>query len=225
MTKIIQLLFSLLFLINMQKVNAQTLNWASVGNSKHIANVNFGFDYSVSYGIGYGYKLKTKLPIVLNGNFSKPAGKNQLDDFKTKIGGQIKLYSLNKFQFSTAIFGIYRRYGNSSVRLQNFGSEMTGVIGYYKPKWFVAGEFGFDKAIVTHSKHSKEYKDNTYSEIKDGWYEPATGGNFNYGIQTGFSFSRSDITLKGGYLITQDFRTKPTLPLYLQLGYNLRMRE
>jgi hypothetical protein len=223
MTKLIQILFALLFLFTLQQVKAQTLNWASLDNTKHIANVNLGIDYSVSYGIGYGYKLNTKLPIVLNVHFSKPAGENQLDDFKTKIGGQTRFYTINNFHFSASVYGIYRRYENSSVRMQNFGSEMTGIIGYYKPKWFVAGEFGFDKAIVTHFKHSQEYKDNVYSEVIDGWYQPSTGGNFSCGLQTGISFKRSDITLKGGYLNTQDFKSTPTLPLYFQLGYNYKI--
>ena len=31
---------------------------------------------------------------------------------------------------------------------------MGVTAGYYQRKWFVAGEAGFDKAIVTHFKHS-----------------------------------------------------------------------
>ena len=59
-----------------------------------------------------------------------------------------------------------------------------------------------------------------FPQVKDGWYEPATGGNFHYGLQTGLSFAKSDITLKVGKVVQQDFETDPTMPLYLQLGYN-----
>ncbi len=99
---------------------------------------------------------------------------------------------------------------------------MTGVIGYYKPKWFVAGEVGFDKAIVTHFKHSENFI-NDFPNTQDGWYEPSTGGNFHYGIQTGYSFKNSDLTLTIGNFITQDFKTTPLIPYYFKLGYNYRI--
>ena len=45
-----------------------------------------------------------------------------------------------------------------STGLLNFGSDMSGIIGYYRAHFFVAGEAGFDKAIVTHFKHSENTK-------------------------------------------------------------------
>jgi len=205
------------------KVNAQIINWNTVGNTKHILNANFGLDYSLSYGIGYGYKLNTKLPLIINANFSMPSGEKLFDDFKTKIGGQILLLNTSNFRGAVAIQGIYRRHETELVRLQNFGSEMKGTFGYYKSKWFVAAEVGFDKAIVTHFKHSQEFRENVYAEVVDGWYEPGTGGNFSYGLQTGYSFKKTDVTLNLGKMISQDFKTAPLLPFYLNLGFNYRL--
>lgn len=203
---------------------SQNINWASLkSNQTHIVHINAGWDYGLVYGLSYSHQIKSKMPVLLLVSYSFPSGGKLFDDFKTKIGGQVRLYSINNFQFSASIHGIYRRYENPLVRLQNFGSEMTGVIGYYKPKWFVAGEVGFDKAIITHFKHSQIFKDNVYANVKDGWYEPATGGNFNYGIQTGYSFKHSDITFNIGKLMTQDFKTTPLIPYYLQVGYNYKI--
>jgi hypothetical protein len=203
---------------------SQSLNWVSLkSKQKHIVHINAGWDYGLVYGTGYSYQLKSKMPILINASFSFPSGSKLVDDFKTKIGGQVRLYRIHNFQFSASIHGVYRRYENPLIRLQNFGSEMTAVIGYYKPKWFLAGEVGFDKAIVTHFKHSQSFKDNVYANVKDGWYEPATGGNFVYGIQTGYSFKQSDITFKIGKVLTQDFKTTPLIPYYLQLGYNIKI--
>jgi hypothetical protein len=98
---------------------------------------------------------------------------------------------------------------------------MSGVAGYYRPRWFVSGEAGFDKAIVTHFKHSEAYK-NQYPHVINGWYEPATGGNFYYGLQTGVSFRKHDLYLRAGKILSQDFKTPPTLPLYAQIGYNIK---
>lgn len=203
---------------------SQNINWGNLKNEqRHIVHIGMGWDYALVYGVGYGYQLNSKIPVVLNASYSFPSGGKLFDDFKTKIGGQAMLYRSNNFQFSASVHAIYRRYENPLVCLQNFGSEMTGHIGYYKSKWFVAGEVGFDKAIATHFKHSASFKQNVYSDVKDGWCKPATGGNFSYGLQTGYSFDRSDITFKIGKVVTQDFKTTPLIPYYLQLGYNLKI--
>lgn len=217
---LITFLFSL-FTFNI--LHSQTINWKSLQNEqKHILNANAGWEYGFVYGIGYAYRLETKIPMVLEGSVSFASGEVILDDFKTKIGGQINLYQIENFNFNAAVHGIYRRYGNPLVTLQNFGADATAIIGYYKPKWFAAGEFGFDKAIVTHFKHADIYTD-VYPDIKNGWFEPATGGYFNFGIQGGYSFNRSDITLRAGKVMTEDFKTSPLVPFYLQLGYNYKL--
>ena len=203
---------------------SQVINWKGLDKEqKHIINVNAGAEYGLILGAGYGYQLKSKMPIMLNLEHSFPAGKKLSDDFKTKIGGYIRLYKVNNFQFGAKIQGVFRRYENSYASLLNFGSDMAGIAGYYKSKWFIAGEAGFDKAIVTHFKHSAAYKQ-IFPAVKDGWYEPATGGNFYYGLQTGLSFRRNDIYLKAGKVVTQDFSTTPLFPFYLQVGYNIRLR-
>lgn len=203
-------------------IYSQNINWRGLTTEqKHIANLNIGLDYGTTIGLGYGYQLNTKIPIVLNLEFSVPFGEKLMDDFKTKIGGNIKLYEYNGITASATIQGVFRRYGNELVRLLNFGSDMSVMVGYYKPKWYTAGEVGFDKAIVTHFKHSDLYKEN-YPQVQDGWYEPATGGNFYYGLQGGYSFKKSDVYLRVGKLLQEDFKTSPMLPFYSQLGYNIR---
>ncbi len=203
------------------KTNAQTINWASLNpKQKHIVNMNVGWDYGMVLGVGYGYQLKTKMPVILHANYSFPSGKNLVDDFKTKIGGTVQLYKIKNFRAGAKIEAVFRRYENDEVRLLNFGSEMTAIVGYYKSKWFIAGEFGFDKAISTHIKHSNIYKE-YYPGAKDGWYVP-TGGNFLYGLQGGYSFKRYDVNLKIGKTVSQDFKTDPMVPYYFQLGVNYR---
>lgn len=204
-------------------LNAQTLNWASLQEEhKHILNANFGAEYGLVYGLGYGHHVKTRLfDIVPNVEYSFPSGNKIFDDFKTKIGAQIRWAEFHQFRFSTKIHGVFRRLQNDFARLANFGSDMSGVVGYYRPKWFAAGEVGFDKAIVTNFKHSDAYKEQ-YPGVVNGWYEPSTGGNFYYGLQAGFSFRKHDIYLRAGKILTQDFKTKPLLPFYGQLGYNIK---
>lgn len=223
MKAIIALIVFLLSLLTSHISQAQTINWESLQeNQKHILNVNAGWDYSFVYGLSYGYHLKTKIPIILESSISFASGEVIFDDFKTKIGGQLNLYQIENFRFNASLHGIYRRYGNPLVTLQNFGADAGIVTGLYKPKWFIAGEFGFDKAIVTHFKHSDIYK-KVYPDVKNGWYEPTTGGNFNFGIQGGYSFRRNDITLRAGKVMNEDFKSTPLIPFYVQLGYNYKL--
>lgn len=205
-----------------RSVNAQTVNWAALNEeNKHIVNASFGYEYGFVYGLGYGYQIKTRLfPIIADIDYSSPSGDNIIDDFKTRIGGQIRWIEFNNFQFSTQIKSVFRRYDNDLSRLVNFGCVVGGVFGYYRPKWFVSGEFGFDKAIVTHLKQSQKYKDQ-YPDAVSGWYLP-TGGNFFYGIQSGYSFRSSEVNIKIGKMINQDLKTTPIIPYYMQLGYNLK---
>jgi len=203
--------------------NSQTLNWSNLKKDQtNIINVNVGIDYALTYGVGYGYQLKTKKPLVLNAEYSFPSGNDLLDDFKIKTGGQIRWLKTGNFYFSSKLQGVFRRYNNSYARLLNFGADLSTTAGYYKTRWFAAGELGFDKAIVTHFKHTDLYKAN-YPGVKDGWYEPSTGGNIYYGIQTGYSFKNKDVYLKLGKLIEQDLNTSPMLPFYIQAGVNLRI--
>jgi hypothetical protein len=209
--------------LSMGPVAAQTINWATLKEEKHIVNANLGLENGVIYGLGYGHHFRTDLfPIVANIEYSIPSGNKVFDDFKTKIGMQISWIELHHFQFSTKFHGVFRRYENELVRLVNFGSDLAGIAGYYRSHWFAAAEVGFDKAIVTNFKHSNVYKDQ-YPGVVDGWYEPATGGNFYYGLQTGVSFKHKDLYLKAGKIITQDFKTEPLLPYYAQLGLNFRL--
>src|SRR4051812_39753891 len=110
---------------------AQQVNWSNLkDNHPHIVNINTGWDYGAVVGVGYGQKLKTKLPIVLNLEYSQPLGKNVFDDFKTKLGGQAEVISIDNFSASVKAYSIFRRYENDLVTLTNFGSEFSTNVGY-----------------------------------------------------------------------------------------------
>lgn len=210
------------FLLAMHAGFSQTINWGSLlRDQKHIVNLNLGTEYGLVFGAGYGYKLNNRIPLILNIEYSSPAGKNILDDFKAKPGINIRWIRAGNIHFSTKIQGVFRRYQNNYVRMVNWGSDMSGAIGYYKPKWFVAGEAGFDKAIITHFLHSEEAL-TKYPSIRDGWYQTSTGGNFRYGLQAGYSYRVYDLGLNAGKVLSQDFKTTPTVPFYVSLGINRR---
>ncbi|TWI78015.1 hypothetical protein IQ13_4259 [Lacibacter cauensis] len=206
------------------KIDAQVINWKNISKqNKQLLHVNVGAEYGAIAGVGYHHLVPIKrFPLWIGGEFSMPAGKELADDFKVRLGAQIKLVAFNHFQFSGRLQGVARRYHNQSITLFNFGSDFAGVLGYYRKQWFCGVEAGFDKAIVTNFKHSEWYRRNIYDNVQDGWYEPATGGNFYYGLQGGYSMKKIDISLKAGRILQQDFISQPLLPFYGQLGVNFR---
>jgi len=203
---------------------AQNINWKTLQPSqKHIVNLNVGFDNASVIGVGYGYHLDTKMPLVLNIEYSMPFGDNRFDDLKTKIGGQLSVIQAGNFFTTLKAYGVIRRYENDLTRMVNFGSEFSATAGVYKQKWFVAGEFGFDKAITTNLKHSELMKEYNPG-VQSGWYLP-NGGNFIYGLQAGFSFKGNDLYAKIGKTKAQDLETSSMIPWYFQLGWSMKLMK
>ena len=200
---------------------AQVKNWGKQDDNRHSLHLKLGMEHGTIFGVGYSYDLKTKpFPIVANVEYSFPSGTELLDDFKTRVGVHVRWLELGDVQVSTGIHGVMRRYENDLVRMVNFGSDFSGAVGYYRNNWFAAATAGFDKAIVSHLKHSDAYKQQ-YPDVKNGWYDPSVGGNFYYGLQGGYSFKNHDIYLKAGRMVSQDFKSKPMIPFYGELGYQV----
>lgn len=223
--KTIKFLFAIImFAFMTSNINAQTINWTSfTPEHKHIFGVSAGLEYGLVYGANYGYQLKTKfVRAALGAEVTVPSGNVwPMDDFKTKIGGELNWIDFRGLQINTKIHGVFRCTNNDFNTLVNFGSEASLVIGYFRPHWFAAGEIGFDKAIVTRFKHSAEYRDQ-YHDAVGGWYEPAQAGNMHYGLQFGFSYQQYDIYMRGGKMITENFNATPAFPFYAQVGCAVR---
>ena len=212
----------LLITMAAESATGQTLNWSNIKEEqRHVANVNFGWDYAATVGVGYGYKLNTKIPMLLNAQLSVPAGEDFTADFKSKLGVQARVYASGNFRATLMVYGLFRRYEQKEfAALQSFGGEFTGVAGNYKPKWFVAGEFGFDKAIATNIRHGEVYRQ-YYPSARNGWYVP-TGGNFHYGIQGGYTLGKFDLYSKVGRLADQNFKSSMRVPWFLEVGVSRR---
>ena len=198
--------------------NAQNINWRSLNDEQpNLAYLNFGYDFGLTAHLGYARSIQTFRPILLSADYSFPMGKQLLDDFKIRYGGQIEIVELNNFSASARIFGNFKRRETELVRIIGFGAELSALVGYYKPKWHIAAEFGFDKSITTHLKHSDIMRDN-YGKINDGWYLPS-GGHYFYGIQASKTLSRSlEISMKMGLTNAQGNDEDALLPYYFQLG-------
>jgi hypothetical protein len=197
---------------------AQTVNWRSFDEGhRNLAHLGFGYDFGVTTQIGYSRALNAFKPILLSLEYSFPMGENLFDDFKVRYGGQMEIIEINDFSVTAKIFGNFRRYQTDKVRIASFGSELSALAGYYRPSWHLAFEFGFDKSVISHLKHSDITKD-YFDEINDGWYIPS-GGHYFYGIQASKTIGRSfDALLRLGATNAQGRDEDALFPYYFQLG-------
>lgn len=223
-TSLKPLMVFIVFIHFHNNLSAQTINWSNnFKDKKHLLHLNLGMEYGLTVGLGYHYLIPIKhFPLWIGGELSAPLGSKLFDDHKVKLGTQIRVIKLNRFQFTALVQGISRRYQNQSVTLYNFGSHFAGTIGYYQHKWFFGIESGFDKAIVTNFKHSEWYRRNIYDNVQDGWYQPSTGGNFYYVLIGGISSKNIDFTMRAGKILQQDFSSQPLVPVYGQVGINFK---
>lgn len=214
-----KLITVLILLWSINSCVAQNVNWNSYQeNQTSFTYLNFGYDFGVVTQIGYGKRIDGFRPILLNVDYSFPMGKNLIDDFKVRLGGQISIFEKNNFIASAKIYAIARRHETNFVRMTNFGSEVGIVAGYYKPKWHLAIDFGLDKSAATHLKHTEKFSENN-PNLEDGWLIPS-GGNFIYGLQGSRTIGEKfEFSLRAGATNALSKDENALLPYYTQLGF------
>lgn len=197
---------------------AQSTNWISTNTTQtNMVFADLGFDFGMTARLGYGKKIKAFIPILLSSDISMPMGKDLLDDYKFRIGGQLQILNKSTFNVTLSSYAIIRRYETSLVRIFGFGSEFSIAAGVYKSNWHLATEIGFDKSALTHLKHSDSFADN-YPDVSDAWFLNA-GGQFYYGIQTSRSINdKLKLNLRLGATNAEADHDNALLPVYFQFG-------
>ncbi len=205
-----------------EAVHSQNINWRSLDeHQRNIVQLNLGYEYGATSQLGYSRGFTILRPVVVGLDFSVPMGSDLLDDFKVRIGGQVEVVDVEGFSVTVKITSNFRRYQTHLVRIVSFGADLGVLAGYYTSSWYAAGEFGFDKAITAHLRHSDIMKAN-FPGIKDAWYVP-TGGNYYFGIQGGATLGDNfDVTLRLGRTKAQKHDEDAVLPYYAQLGFGVR---
>jgi hypothetical protein len=146
----------------------------------------------------------------------------QLDDprdYRARLSVMTSILHWRSLHFAGSATFITRGTENSIYRGFNFGADFTGTAGVYRPGWFIAGEFGFDKAVITHVKHSDWYRTYFYADAKDGWYLTG-GGTFHYGVNAGVAFGPFEVGGRFGWLRTEDLN-ELTPSLFGSLGVGI----
>ena len=192
-------------------------NVARFGEARNQLYTSFGLDPAFVGSVGYGrvvpmlgreWQLGVEVGVV--------AAKFDGRDFRARLQARTTAVRWRSLRLVGSAAFITRGTENSIFRALNFGADFTGAAGMYRRHWFVAGEFGFDKAIITHITQSDWYRTHFYPEAKDGWYLDA-GGTYHYGVAGGVTIGRTELALRAGWLRTEDFNDMEP-PMYASLG-------
>lgn len=197
-------------------------NVARYENEKNRLYTSFGLDPAFVTTVGYGRVAKIfGHHVQLTGDVGLAAAHLDTKDYRARLGLQTSIVHAGSIHLTGSATFLTRGTENSIYRALNFGSDFTGALGMYRHGWYAAGEFGFDKAIITHLTHSQWYRDNYYPDAKDGWYLDA-GGVFHYGVVAGVNLGRVELGAKFGWRQTENWKDLPT-PLYggvsISLGF------
>lgn len=196
-------------------------NIARTDGPRNFAYASFGMDPALIASAGY---VRT-VPVFghafeLGGEAGIVAAGWDARDFRARAQVRTSLLHLGLFRIVGSAAFVARGTENTLHRAFNFGSDFTGNAGLYSRGWFLAGEFGFDKAIITHLTHTDWYRRNVYAGAKDGWYLTG-GGTFHYGVTAGMAIGPAEIAVRAGLLRTEDFNELVS-PIYTSATVGFR---
>lgn len=195
-------------------------NVSRLGASPNRVYTAFGLDPAFVTSVGYGRLIRLfDRPILLTGDLGVAAADMDSRDFRARLGALATIAHWRSLHLTGSARFITRGTDNSIYRGLNFGADLTGSVGVYRSGWFAAGEFGFDKAVITHITHSDWYRAYFYPEARDGWYLN-TGGTFRYGLIGGFNVGRVELCGRFGWQRTESFNVLVP-PMYASLGVGL----
>ena len=206
-------------LVSAALVNNAAAQWnvARFDQSPNRVYSSFALDPAFVTTVGYGRVVPVfGHDVQLAGDVAIGAAGMDFDDFRARLQAYSSVAHWRSLHLTGSATFITRGTENTIYRGLNFGADLTGAVGVYRPGWFVAGEFGFDKAIITHITHSDWYRTNIYPDAKDGWYLDA-GGTYHYGGSGGIAIGRVELVGRYGWQRTEEWNALDP-PMYGSLG-------
>lgn len=192
-------------------------NVARFSTERNRVYTTFGLDPALVTTVGYGRVAQVKgHGVQFTGDVGVVTASMDTRDFRTRLSVQTSLLQWRSVHLTGSATAITRGTENAIYRGINFGADFAGTLGVYRQRWFAAGEFGFDKAVITHVKHSEWYRTHFYPDAKDGWYLDA-GGTYRGGIVSGLALGRTELVARFGLLRTERFNELMP-PMYASLG-------
>lgn len=178
----------------------------------------FGLDPAFFPAVGYARATSVfGHPIQLGVDGGIVAAEMDTRDFRARLHLLTSIVSWRSLHLTGSTAFIARGTDNSVYRGYSFGADVTCGLGLHRAGWFLAAEFGIDKAGATHVKHSDWYRTYFYPGAKDGWYrEP--GGTIHYGLSAGVTIGKSELIARFGQVRTEEMN-ELTPPMYVSIGW------
>lgn len=221
MNRITSITLGILLSMLLTRHAAAQWNLARFETERNRVYTTFGLEPALVSSLGYARVISMPgREVQLAGEVGVVTARMDRRDFRTRLGAQTSLAHWGPVRLSGSATFITRGTENTIYKGLNFGADVTGTLGMYRRGWFAAGEFGFDKAIVTHVKHTDWYRTNVYPDAKDGWYVD-TGGRYHYGLSGGLSLGSTEVVGRFGVLRTERFK-EITPPMYASVGLGFR---
>jgi len=217
MTRTLRLAIGLALVALGARDAAAQWNAARLDTRANRVYTTFGLDPALLPTVGYARTVRVfGHPLQLAGDIGVVAAEWDTHDFRARLDAFTSLLHWRSLHLTGSAAFITRGTDNTIYRGLNFGSDFTGALGVYRRGWFAAGEFGFDKAIITHITHSEWYRAYFYPDAKDGWYLTG-GGTFHYGLAAGLTLGPTELVARYGWRRTERFG-ELTPPIYASLG-------
>lgn len=191
-------------------------NFARFETNRSRVYTTFGLDPAFVSSVGLA-RVGSLLDhaIQISGEVGVATARTDTRDFRTRLGVQTSLVRWRSLHIAGSALAVVRGTENTVFKGYSFGADFTGTAGVYRPRWFAAGEFGKDKAVIAKVTHSDWYR-TVYPGAKDGWYLNA-GGTFHYGLSGGVALGRTEVLGRVGMLKTERFNDMLP-PMYASVG-------
>jgi hypothetical protein len=207
----------LLFAVLLATNTSAQWNVARFDSDPNRVYATFGLDPALFPAVGYGRVVSLfGHRVQLAGDAGIVAAEMDTRDFRARLHLLTSIVRWRSLHLTGSTAFIARGTDNSIYRGYNFGTDLTGALGVYRSGWFLAAEFGLDKAGVTHITHSDWYRTYFYPDAQDGWYRDP-GGTVHYGLSAGLTVGRAELLARCGQLRTEEFNDL-TPPMYASIG-------
>jgi hypothetical protein len=141
-------------------------------------------------------------------------------DVRARLHTRTTLVGWRSFRVVGGMGFVTRATENSMTRAVTFGADFGVAPGVYRDRWFLAGEFGLDKAVITHTAYSDRYREEIDPDAKNGWLLHLDG-IVRYGVAAGVAIGPAELALRAGWRETEDFNPV-TQRTYAGVGLGFR---
>lgn len=190
----------------------------------NVVATSVGVDGSlVTWGVGFvrGIDLPMGRQLMVQTGFALPMTQPDFGDWRWTGGVRMNALERRGFEWPVSLNLVVRGLRNEAFRAVGLGTELRTMPGYYPGRWFLAADLAWDQQWATHLRHTDDYREFVYEDVRDGWY-----GNTAHTLQAGLRvggrpWRHMELWVRGGYEHHGRYNTLAP-PVYALAGVNFR---